>query len=460
MTDNFIGFVLFWGVWLFVPMLIDGVTAAAYFIGAFRSRPGARPRHEEAELTHYPMISIVIPVHNGADVLASCLESIRNQSYPHDRIEVLVVDNVSTDTTREIFFEEQQKPFSGVCHWISLPYKGKPGALNAGIHRVRGDIICNIDADTVLDKDAILAMARAFELDPTLAAATGAIEVLPLAPEHRSPLRYIMAEAEFLEYYTGFRIGRQYQSQTSSLFTLAGAFSGFRREVLLRTFLYDDRTVSEDTSLTFFVARAFPEMHVRCLPDAVAYVEPTEGLSKLYAQRVRWQRGQLEVASLFPEFERHPFRIRGLSLPKSLLVDHTLAFPRVVWTFLLPMLYFVGYPLTLVVSATLSMYLIYMGVDALYIAVAHALAEGDAKARIRRHWWMFLFTPAYRWTTFWFRFGGFLSVLMESKTWRVDDPVTETRQSLNRMSTAMLTFVTRSLLPRVTALFSGLVRPR
>ncbi|NQU96553.1 MAG: glycosyltransferase [Chloroflexi bacterium] len=460
MTDNFIGFVLFWGVWLFVPMLIDGVTAAAYFIGAFRSRPGARPRHEEAELTYYPIVSIVIPVHNGADVLASCLESIRNQSYPHDRIEVLVVDNVSTDTTREIFFEEQQKPFSGLCHWISLPYKGKPGALNAGIHRVRGDVICNIDADTVLDKDAILAMVRGFELDPMLAAATGVVEVLPLGPEYRSPLRYITAEAEFLEYYTGFRIGRQYQSQTGSLFTLAGAFSGFRREVLLRTFLYDDRTVSEDTSLTFFVARAFPEMRVRCLPDAVAYVEPTEGFRRLYAQRVRWQRGQLEVASLFPEFERHPFRIRGLSLPKSLLVDHTLAFPRVVWTFLLPMLYFVGYPLALVVSATLSMYLIYMGVDALYIVVAHALAEGEAKARIRRHWWMFLFMPAYRWTTFWFRFGGFLSVLMESKTWRVDDPVTETRQSLNRMSTAMLTFVTRSLLPRVIALFGGLVRPR
>ena len=131
-----------------------------------------------------------------------------------------------------------------------------------------------------------------------------------------------------------------------------------------------------------------------------------------------------------------------------------------MWTFLLPMLYFVGYPLALVVSATLSMYLIYMGVDALYIAVAHALAEGEAKARIRRHWWMFAFTPAYRWATFWFRFGGFLSVLMESKTWRVDDPLTETRAGLNRMSTAMLTFVTRSLLPRVTALFGGIVRPR
>ena len=460
MTDQFIGFVLFWGVWLFVPMLIDGVTAVAYFIGAFRSRPGARPQHEEAELTHYPMVSLIIPVYNGAEVLGQCMESIRKQSYPHDRMEVLVVDNMSNDGTSEVFFREQEQPFGGAFHWMSLPYQGKPGALNAGIHRVRGDIVCNIDADTILADDAILAMIRGFERDPELAAATGAIEVLPLGAGYQHPVRYVMAEAEFLEYYTGFRIGRQYQSQTSSLFTLAGAFSAFRRDVLLRTFLYDTRTVSEDTNLTFFISRAFPDMHTACISEAVAYVEPTEGFRKLYAQRVRWQRGQLEVAALFPEFERHPFRIRGISLPKTLLVDHTLAFPRVVWTFLLPMLYFVGYPLALVVGATLSMYLIYMVVDGIYIAVAHALAEGDARARIRRHWWMFLFLPAFRWTLFWFRFGGFLSVLMESKSWRVEDPVTETRESLNRMSTAMLTFITRSFLPRVAALFGGMLRGR
>ena len=42
MTDELIGFVLFWGVWLFVPMLIDGTTAVAYFIGGWRSRPSTR----------------------------------------------------------------------------------------------------------------------------------------------------------------------------------------------------------------------------------------------------------------------------------------------------------------------------------------------------------------------------------------------------------------------------------
>ncbi len=460
MTDQFIGFVLFWGVWLFVPMLIDGVTAVSYFIGAFKSRATHRARREAAELDYYPLISVIIPVHNGATVLQQCLASLRAQTYPHRRIEVLVIDNMSTDATVEVFNEEQQKPFGGAIHWISLPFKGKAGALNAGIHRTSGELILNMDADVVLERDAFMEIAREFDADPDLAAATGAIAIMPVKGRDMHPLRYMMAEAEFLEYYTGFQIGRQYQSETGSLFTLAGAFSAFRRDVLLRTFLYDTRTVSEDTSLTFFIAARFPELNVRCVSSAIAYVEPVPDLKSLYAQRVRWQRGELEVASLFPQFVRHPFRLRGISASKALLVDHTLAFPRLVWTFLLPLMFLVGYPLELVVSATLSMYLIYMVVDALYMTVAYMLADDVVRRRLRSSWWLFMFMPAFRWMTFWFRFGGFLSVMMDTQSWRVLDPVTETKFAVQRVGTATLTFMTQTFIPRIAAVLSGIARTR
>ena len=465
MTDQLLGFVMFWGVWLFVPMLIDGATAVAYFMAAFRSKRQSYPTGPENPLKEYPLVSVIIPAFNAADVLGTCLESIRRQSYPHRQIEVLVVDNKSTDTTQVVLEAEQATRFDGVINWLSLPYQGKSEALNAGIHRVRGEIIVNIDADTVLHGDALLEMVRAFELNRNLAAATGAIEVLranrdPINGEAKDvhPAKYILAEAEFLEYYAGFRIGRQYQSQTNSLFTLAGAFSGFRREILLQTFMYDDRTVSEDTDLTFYIVSRFPERDVRVVAEAVAYVHPTESLKALYAQRLRWQRGQLEVASMYPQYERHPFRLRGLTLQKALIVDHTLAFPRVVWTFLLPMMYFLGYPLGLVVSATLSLYVIYMFVDALYIAVSYSVSTGEARARIRGDWWMFLFMPLYRWMTFWFRFGGFLAVMMEDKQWRARDPITETRDGLQRVTTVAMTFLTQSFLPRLASILSGVTR--
>ena len=121
---------------------------------------------------------------------------------------------------------------------------------------------------------------------------------------------------------------------------------------------------------------------------------------------------------MYPELERHPFRLRGISIVKSLLVDHTLAFPRVVWTFLLPFMFLLGYPVEVVVTATLGLYLIYVGVEALYYIVALWVSEGVARGRLRRLWWIPVFMPLYRWLTFWFRFSGFLSVLQEPKQWR------------------------------------------
>lgn len=269
-----------------------------------------------------------------------------------------------------------------------------------------------------------------------------------------------MAQAEFVEYYEGFRIGRQYQSQTGSLFTLAGAFSAFRRDIMLRTFMYDQRTVSEDTDLTFYIAMNFPEMRVKAVTSAIVYVHPTPTLKLLYAQRVRWQRGQIEVAAMYPQLERHPFRLRGISIVKSLLVDHTLAFPRVVWTFLLPFMFLLGYPLEVVITATLGLYLIYVGVEALYFAVALWVAEGEARRRLMSVWWIPVFMPLYRWLTFWFRFSGFLSVLKEPKQWREKDPLSETYDSARRMGAMVVTFVTQSFLPRLAALIGGVVRFR
>lgn len=467
MTDQLVGFALFWGVWMVVPLIIDGVTAVAYFTAAIRAKAVRRPAGEREPLKNYPLISVIVPVYNGADVLPVCLKSIREQSYPHSQIEVLIVDNRSTDDTRAVVGREQERSFAGNINFISLPYKGKAGALNAGIHHSRGDLILNVDADTALDREALMEVAFAFDEDKRLAAATGSVEVLPLdrdplTGEEREvhPLRYAMAQAEFVEYYEGFRIGRQYQSQTGSLFTLAGAFSAFRRDIMLRTFMYDQRTVSEDTDLTFYIAMNFPEMRVKAVTSAIVYVHPTPTLKLLYAQRVRWQRGQIEVAAMYPQLERHPFRLRGISIVKSLLVDHTLAFPRVVWTFLLPFMFLLGYPLEVVITATLGLYLIYVGVEALYFAVALWVAEGEARRRLMSVWWIPVFMPLYRWLTFWFRFSGFLSVLKEPKQWREKDPLSETYDSARRMGAMVVTFVTQSFLPRLAALIGGVVRFR
>ncbi|MCH8897429.1 MAG: glycosyltransferase [Chloroflexi bacterium] len=439
MTSSLIGFFVFWGIWLFIPLMVDGVTAVAYLIGGFWMNHSRHRERQQHVMSSFPKVSIIVPVFNGEAVVGACLDAIMAQNYPHEKLEVIVVDNLSDDLTLQVVHQRQQADFAGSFQYFSVPFKGKSWALNAGIYRTTGDIICNLDADVQLHPDAIRAMAQAFDYDPTLAAVTGSIEVRQLSPEERSSTwRFLLGECEFLEYYAGFRIGRQYQSLTNSLFTLAGAFSGFRKEVILRTTLYQSQTVSEDTQLTFEIHQNFPDMRLQCLPDAIAYVDPTTSLSSLYAQRVRWQRGQLEVASIFSGFLKVPKGLRGLSIPRTLVVDHTLAFPRIVWTFLMPMLYFFGYPLDVVVTATLSMYLVYLVVDGMYTLATYFLADQGARIRIRKNWWVFTILPAFRWMVFWFRFAGFLSALKDPPEWRVQDPVQQTIIGLKHAKTSTI----------------------
>jgi len=460
MTGNLIGFFVFWGIWLLVPLLIDGITAISYFIGAWKYERGHLRKRAAFQLEEFPSVAVIVPVLNGESYLANCMESLRSQTYPQDKLRVVVVDNQSTDGTREVFQAEQAKPFDGQMDLISLAFRGKAWALNAGIYMADAEFVCNVDSDTLLREDAIYNMVRAFVMDPKLAAATGTVEVKTPERDDLHPLRKVMAEAEFVEYHVAFRIGRQFQSVTKSLFTLAGAFSFFRKDVLLQTSLYSNATVSEDTNLTFEVYKNFPGMYVMTVAEAVAYVEPAPDLGALYSQRVRWQRGELEVMSLYPQYlRRNPFKISGVSTIKSLLIDHTLAFPRVVWTFLFPLMIFMEYPLGLVFSAMVAMYLAYVAIDALYMVVGFILAEGESRRRLRRAWWVFAVLPIFRYVTFWFRFGGFLEVLMEPPMWRVRNPWTQTLDGLLQLRTgafAMFTHLSHSrLVSTLTHMLKG-----
>ncbi|MCL5958150.1 MAG: putative glycosyltransferase, exosortase G system-associated [Chloroflexi bacterium] len=438
MTNSLLTFVVFWGIWLLVPILVDGATSLAYLIGAWRGvRNANKNKRFTSDYFFPPIVTIIVPVYNGQRSLGACLRSIRDQSYPQECLQVIVVNNQSTDESFSVFGAEQGEPFGGTMAWVDTTKKGKVWALNTGIHLAHGTIIMNVDCDTVLHPNAILNMAKAFEAQPDLAAATGAIQVEARHAVPLPPWKAIWADCEAMEYIEAFQIGRQYQSATNSLFTLAGAFSAFRREVLLQTFLYDQQTVSEDTKMTLDVRRSLPseDMRIGCVADAVAFVEPTLSISRLYAQRVRWQRGQLEVAALQPRLStRDLLRINGLSITRTLIIDHTLAFPRLVWTFLLPLLYFFGYPLPLVANATIGMYAFYAVIESFSILTCYMLGDRDVKRRVREKWYLWVFLPAYRFALFWFRFGGFLNVLTDEAQWRVTDPWQETRAGLNDLT--------------------------
>jgi len=100
------------------------------------------------------LVSIIIPCRNEERFIASCLDSITQTNYPKDKLEVLVVDGMSTDRTREIVRDyEKEYPFVKL---LDNPKKITPSAMNIGIRYSRGEIVIKMDAHTVYPKDYIL----------------------------------------------------------------------------------------------------------------------------------------------------------------------------------------------------------------------------------------------------------------------------------------------------------------
>jgi len=293
-----------------------------------------------------------------------------------------------------------------------------------------GAYIFNIDSDVVLAPDAVRKVVEVMEFNLDLGAVTGAIQVLP--PESDDPpLKSLLAKCEFFEYLTAFHVGREHQTLMQSIYTLSGAFSVFRRELLLRTDLYRNVTVTEDTDLTFELHDLYSEWRIACVSSAIAYVHPIESLSSLYAQRVRWQRGQVEVSARYEQLMNQPmWLLRGFSPARTLLVDHTLAFPRIVWTFLLPILVLFGYPLSLIVMAFFVLYGFYLLIDLAWVFVAWLGVDKLARQRLRDFLWLLPVMPFYRMVVFWFRISGFLHAIAEPGTWRVQDPLDQLKQGL------------------------------
>ncbi|HEY5159185.1 MAG TPA: TIGR03111 family XrtG-associated glycosyltransferase [Anaerolineales bacterium] len=427
MSTGFIRFVIFWGVWILVPIIVDGLTTLFGLIGHFNFH--FRNRKPVPPLSFYPYISIIIPVYNGEKTLALCVESIARQSYPFERMEVVIINNGSTDHSFKVF-TELQKQLKLRLGWHSIVGRGKSWALNTGIHLTSGKYVFGLDCDVVLDKNAVKRFVEQMEADPGIGAGTGYLVIMP-PPSAESRIRLFLANFEFLEYATTFGVGRTYQSVNKAIYTLSGACTVYRREALLRTFLYNKSTVSEDTDMTFQLYEKAPRYRVVAVPQAKIYLHPIGSLFALYAQRVRWQRGQLEVSALHEKLmNKSILKVSGFSPARALLIDHTLSFPRFVWMFFMPILVFFGYSPSLIVTAYLLVYLFYLLSELLWLLAAYIYADVEIKCRIRQNWIYSLFMPLYRSLIFFFRFSGFLYALIEPATWSVQDPGKQIKEGL------------------------------
>jgi glycosyltransferase involved in cell wall biosynthesis len=130
-------------------------------------------------MSQSPFVSVVIPVYNGIKTIGECLLSIKQQNYPSDKYEVIVVDNGSSDGTQHYIGDG--------FDWVKLIHsdsKGSGHARNAGVSAARGDLILSTDADCVTDTEWIRTIVEAFSQAPSRIAAIAG-RILPYSTQTR-----------------------------------------------------------------------------------------------------------------------------------------------------------------------------------------------------------------------------------------------------------------------------------
>lgn len=268
-----------------------------------------------------PPISVLMPAYN---MEATIVESVRAQlTLRYPRHEVIVINDGSTDGMLERLDAEfklyrvppaipkrlETAPIEGYYRSrnaagllvVDKENGGKADALNAGLGAARYPLVVAADADTMIEKDALLRLVRPFMVGRPVAAAGGTIRIAngcrirnARVEQPKLPRRFLAA-VQVPEYLRAFLFGRLGWNQLGGNLVISGAFGLFRRSLLIEIGGYLTDTVVEDLDLVIrlhkYLREQGVEYEIPFIPDPVAWTEVPPDLRTLGRQRERWHRG-------------------------------------------------------------------------------------------------------------------------------------------------------------------------
>ncbi|UPZ30675.1 bifunctional polysaccharide deacetylase/glycosyltransferase family 2 protein [Streptomyces sp. LRE541] len=222
-------------------------------------------------------VSVIVPAYNEKECIANTLKSLAQSTHP---IEIIVVDDGSTDGTKEIA-EALGMPNVRV---IRQENAGKPAALNNGVRNASHDIVVMMDGDTVFEADTVRQLVQPFA-DPDVGAVAGNAKV--------GNRNTIIGAWQHIEYVMGFNLDRRMYDLLRCMPTIPGAIGAFRRKAVLAVGGMSEDTLAEDTDITIAMHRE--GWRVVYQEHAKAWTEAPASLKQLWSQRYRWSYGTMQA---------------------------------------------------------------------------------------------------------------------------------------------------------------------
>ena len=267
-----------WAGGVYVCLFLALYFEVFLFISFFEKKPALKSKDKPR---YYPSVSMLVPCFNEERTLAQTVESLLGLDYPKDKLEVIIIDDGSTDRTR-IIGEDLTRSNSRI-KYIHKENGGKYTALNLGIKESRSELVGCLDADSFVAPDALLEVVKCLEADPAIMA------IMPAMKVYRP--RSMLETMQAVEYTFGIFYKKMFDN-LAAINVLPGPFSIYRRDVFKKIGMFRHAHNTEDMEIAF-------RMHANGLKivnahTAFVYTTVPKTVRGLVKQRTRWSQGFLQ----------------------------------------------------------------------------------------------------------------------------------------------------------------------
>jgi hyaluronan synthase len=296
-----------------LPALGAGYTLLMLLLQGLRTVLWAIYRPYPLSDAPLPSLTVVIPAYNEGRMVEMALHSVAQADYPKDLLEIICVDDGSTDDTWD-YIEQARQRFPGLIQTIRFPEnRGKKAALCAGFRAGRGEVLATVDSDSVIEQEALRHLVAPLQEDDSIGAVAGNVKVYNRHQSFMGKMQGVrFVNLDFL---------RASQSLYKTVICTPGSLSAYRRAALLpnltawlnQTFLRAPCHHSEDRALTNFILKSgYYSYYQR---SAVVYTLVPETYAGVCRMYLRWERGNVRESCVMLGFLFTRYRRKYRVLP-------------------------------------------------------------------------------------------------------------------------------------------------
>lgn len=303
---------------------IWAVSLLGLFIGVFWTQVALAPDEEKKGDKLEPTVSFIVPAWNEEKTLRKTIESILNLYYPKEKIQILIINDGSTDRTKEVanhLISENPLWDIELINRTRTPEQcTKAPALNEGLKAATGKYIACLDSDSRIEADSLNKIFEMFD-EEKVASVISAIKV-------SNPIT-IFSKIQRIEYILATFL-RKLMSKVDTLHITPGALSIYKTKIIKNLGGFDEKNITEDYEIAMRLR--YNGYKIKIQPESISYTNVPVSFKGMWDQRVRWFRGFIMTSIKYKNmFANKKFGMMGVfQYPINII-----SFVIIILTFLL-----------------------------------------------------------------------------------------------------------------------------